>query len=172
MKTTTIGVFPDKQQAEKAIEELKGSGISDGDISCVYRESDGSVVDSESGEKVGSGVMKGATAGAAIGAIAGLVVATGVLPGLGTLFVAGPLATALGLTGATATTVAGAATGAVAGGLVGALKELGVNDVDAELYEDHVEKGEVLVVSRSDKEGAVEVFNNNNAMEIREYVLS
>jgi len=168
MKTTTIGVFPNKMRAEQAINELRDAGVSDTDISCVYRDKEGEIKDSNKGEKVGGGAVKGATTGIVLGTIAGLVVANGVLPGIGTLFVAGPLATALGFTGAAATTVAGAATGAVAGGLVGGLSKVGVDEKDVELYEDHVEKGEVLVISRSNKYIA-DVFSRNNAMEIREY---
>lgn len=168
MKTTTIGVFPNKMRAEQAINELKDVGVPDTDISCVYRDKEGEIKDSQTGEKVGGGALKGATTGVVIGTIAGLVVANGILPGIGTLFVAGPLATALGFTGAAATTVAGAATGAAAGGLLGGLGQLGVDKKDARLYEDHVEKGEILVISRS-KKYIADVFSRNNAMEIREY---
>lgn len=169
MKMTTIGVFPNKSRAEQVINDLRDSGVSDSDISCVYRDNDGDMKDSQTGEKIGDGAVKGATTGAVVGAIAGLVVANGILPGIGTLFVAGPLATALGFTGAAATTVAGAATGAVAGGLIGALTELGVKKEDAMLYEKHVESGEVLVISRSDSANALNIFTNNNAMEVRQY---
>lgn len=169
MKNTTIGVFPNRVRAEEAIKELRDSGISDTDISCIYRDSEGDMKDSQSGEKLGEGATKGAGTGAVVGAIAGLVVANGILPGLGTLFVAGPLATALGFTGAVATTVAGAATGAVAGGLIGALSELGISKEDAALYEKHIEGGEVVVITRSDTSNPLDIFRNNNAVEIRQY---
>lgn len=166
---TTIGVFPNKLRAEEAIEDLRKSGVSDADISCVYRDMDGDLTDSQTGEKIGTGAAGGATTGAVVGAIAGLIVANGILPGLGTLFVAGPLATALGFTGGAAATVAGAATGAVAGGLIGGLANLGVSDEDATLYERHVLSGEVLVISRSDAESALDAFHRNNAVEVRQY---
>ena len=167
--TTTVGVFPNKAKAESVIENLKEEGVMDTEISCVYTNEDGKVKDSQTDEKVGVAAATGATAGAVIGTIAGLVVANGLLPGLGTLFVAGPLAAALGLTGATATAVAGAATGAAAGGLIGGLSKLGVDAADAELYEKHVEKGEVLVICRADDEAVMEVFNRNHASEVRQY---
>ncbi len=169
MKTTTVGIFPNRTRAEQVINELRSSGVDDADISCVYRDADGDMVDSQTSEKVGDGAVKGATTGAVVGAIAGLVVANGILPGLGTLFVAGPLATALGFTGAAATAVAGAATGAAAGGLIGALTELGVDNKDAELYEKHVKSGDVLVISRSDVVDTLDIFRDNNALEIRQY---
>ncbi|MBA3733171.1 DUF1269 domain-containing protein [Patescibacteria group bacterium] len=169
METTTIGVFPNRARAEQAIVELRDSGIADADLSCVYTDKDGEIVNGSTGDKVGAGTMKGATAGAVVGTIAGLIVANGILPGIGTLFVAGPLATALGFTGAAATTVAGAATGAVAGGLLGGLSSLGVAKEDAELYESHVQRGDVLVISRSSSIDALDIFRKNNAMEVRQY---
>jgi hypothetical protein len=169
MKITTIGIFPTKMEAEKAIEELKASGIADRNISCIYADKDGDMKDSMKGEKVGSGVARGAGTGAIVGAIAGLVVANGVFPGLGTLFVAGPLATALGLTGGVATTVAGAATGAVAGGLIGALTKLGIKREDAEMYENHLRQGEVLVITHTDSPVTANILSRYHADEVREY---
>ncbi len=171
--STIIGVFKDRYKAEAAINEIKEMGVADTDISCIYKDSDGDAKDSQTGEKVGSGAVKGATAGGALGAIAGLVVANGILPGLGTLFVAGPLAAALGFTGAAATAVAGAATGAAAGGLIGALSQFGISAKDAELYEEYVRKGEALVIVKTDSEkyDVLGWFRNKGAEEVRNYDL-
>ncbi|MES2623577.1 MAG: low temperature-induced protein [Patescibacteria group bacterium] len=168
--TTTIGVFPNKDKAEFVIEDLKTTGVSDTEISCVYTNNNGDIKDSQTGEKVGTGAAVGASTGAVLGTIAGLVVANGLLPGLGTLFVAGPLAAALGLSGAAATTVAAAATGLAAGGIIGGLSQLGVSTEDAKLYEKHIESGEALVICRTDNVDVVNVFNNHNAMEVRQYI--
>ncbi len=167
--TTTSGVFQNKFKAEVAINELRGMGVPDSEISCIYTGKDGDMKDSQTDEKVGSGAVAGATTGAVIGTVAGLVVANGILPGLGTLFVAGPLAATLGFTGAAATTVAGAATGVAAGGLIGALSQLGVAKADAELYEKHIGRGEALVICRSDDAEVVNVFKKNGAAEVRHY---
>jgi len=169
MTNLTLGVYESHASAETAIKELIAFGVSQSDISYIYTDSEGDMTDGQTGEKVGSGAAVGATTGAIIGGIAGLVVANGILPGLGSLFVAGPLATALGMTGAVATTVAGAATGAAAGGLIGALTQLGVDDTDASLYEALVRKGDVLVVTRTDILGTKEVFERTEAHEVREY---
>lgn len=166
---TTIGVFTTHSAAESAINELKQFGVSAADLSYVYVNEKGNVEDKETGEKVGGGVATGATAGAIIGGIAGLVVANGILPGLGTLIVAGPLAAALGFTGAAATTVAGAATGAVAGGLIGALTHLGVDKQDVSLYEDHVKRGDILVIARGTPSSTEDIFLNHGAIEVRHY---
>ena len=171
MEATTIGVFNNRIDAEGAITELKALGVLDTDLSYVWASSEGKteVVDG-AGTNVAEGAGAGATTGAVVGALAGLAVANGILPGLGSLFVAGPLAAALGLTGAAATTAAGAMTGAAAGGLVGALGGLGVSDTDAEIYEERVRSGGILVTARSSQStGVRNVFTKYNAEEIREY---
>jgi len=168
---TIIGVFKDRHRAENAINELEQLGISKTDISCVYKDTEGDLKDRQTGEKVGSGAVKGATAGGVLGTIAGLVVANGILPGLGTLFVAGPIATALGFTGAAATAVAGAATGVAAGGLIGALSQFGISATDAKMYENYVQKGESLVIVKTDSETpeVLSLFNKLRAEEVRNY---
>lgn len=168
-KHTTIGVYDNHADAEVVINELKALGIDNDDISCVYTDHKGEMSDTQTGEKIGAGAAGGAATGVVVGAIAGLVVANGILPGIGTLFVAGPIATALGFTGAAATTVAGAATGAAAGGLIGALSNLGVDKEDAKLYENLVRKGEVLVIARSESDDVGEIFERTNAKEVRGY---
>lgn len=150
-----------------AIDELKNIGVPDTDISCIYPDIEGDLHDDQKGEKIGSGAASGATTGAVLGTIAGLAVANGILPGVGTLFVAGPLAAALGFTGAAATTVAGAATGAAAGGLIGALSQYGISEADAHLYEERIKKGEALVVCKTDSSDAATVFTSHNAEEVR-----
>lgn len=173
MTNITMGVYTTHTDAEFAINELVASGVKNSDISYIYTNKDGNIEEGQTSEKATSGAIGGGAVGAVIGGIAGLVVANGVLPGIGTFFVAGPLATALGLSGAVATTAAGAVTGAAAGGIIGALTQLGVNSEDAELYESLVRKGDVLVIARTDDSTATRVvFERTNAMEVREYVLS
>lgn len=173
---TIIGVFNNKSDAEMAIGGLREHNIADSDISYVsaHSETVQTVEGGDSGDD--SGVAEGASAGAVtggvVGAIAGLAVANGVLPGLGTLFVAGPIATALGLTGAAATTAAGALTGAAAGGLIGALTGLGASEEEARGYEERIKSGGTLVaatIGDEDEGGVRHVFEKNNAEEIRIY---
>lgn len=170
MEKTIVGVFNDKEEAELAINDLRALGIGDSDISYVYSSEGTTVTEDAGGHKVGEGAAAGAATGAVIGGIAGLVVAAGVLPGLGALFVAGPLATALGLSGGAATTAAGAMTGAAAGGLVGALAGLGINEEEAKIYEERVKLGGILLtVKTSEPDKARGIFSAHNADEIREY---
>lgn len=166
---TTLGVFTTHSAAESALNELKGFGVNEADLSYIYQNKEGELEDDQSGSKVGKGVANGATAGVIIGGIAGLIIANGVLPGFGTLFVAGPLATALGVGTVTATTVAGAATGAVAGGLIGALQHFGVEENDIHLYENHVRHGNILIIARDTTASTKDILTKQGAVEIREY---
>ncbi len=175
MLETTIGIFDVRSDAESAIAELRGLGVLDSDISYIYTspESNEVVVTKAGHSAVGSRAAGGATTGAVLGAIAGFAVANGLLPGFGTLFVAGPLATALGLTGAVATTAAGAMTGLAAGGLLGALTGIGVKPDEALIYEERVKRGGILVTARSTVSDAVrDTFKKFGASEIRQYPVS
>ncbi len=167
---TTAGIFKTHMDAEHAINELHAFGVPTSDISYVYVNVEGEIIDEHTDNKIGSGLASGATGGAVIGAIAGLAIANGILPGLGTLIVAGPLAAALGFTGAAATAVAGAATGAMAGGLIGALANLGVSDSDGTMYESMVRGGEILVVVKTATLATKDIFLNAGAREVREYI--
>jgi len=166
--TTTIGVFNTHAEALHAIDELRAFGVADADISYLYVNADGDLTDAKSGDKVEDGAVSGATTGAVLGAIAGLAVAEGIIPGLGSLIVAGPLAAALGLTGAAASTVAGAATGLAAGGLIGALVNLGISNDDAAIYQDFLRSGKVLVIARA-ATSANDVFARTGAKQIGIY---
>jgi hypothetical protein len=170
---TIIGVFRDRSHAEQAIHDLKALEVQDTDISYVGLNRDNEIeTTAGDGSAVAEGATSGAVTGGVIGAIAGLAVANGILPGLGTLFVAGPIATALGLGGAAATTAAGAMTGAAAGGLIGALGGLGVSETDARDYEERVRSGDALVTAKVDglDEARVRsVYETHGAEEVRMY---
>src|SRR3989344_3145475 len=167
---TVVGIFKDTDSAEKALAEIREAGISDSDISYAYTTQNKIVIEEGDGTKAGQGAAEGAGTGAIIGGLAGLAVANGILPGLGTLFVAGPLAALLGLTGVAATTAAGAMTGAAAGGLVGALAGMGVANDEALVYEKRIKSGAVLVAAKSANPTLVkDVFSKHGVEEINEY---
>lgn len=171
---TIIGIFKDRFEAESAIDELEDLGYNPKDVSVVIKE--GLKVSEVSGSKGGSaaeGAVSGAATGGVLGGLAGLLIGIGVLaiPGIGGLLVGGPIAVALGLTGAAATTISGATTGALAGGLVGGLIGLGVPEETARVYDQKVREGAVLLaVPSSTTEGEEEirkVFNDYKADQIR-----
>jgi uncharacterized membrane protein len=167
---TTIGVFTTHATAEKALQELRAAGVSEGDLSYLYTDTDGDIKDGQNGKKMTTSASVGATTGVIIGGIAGLIIANGIIPGFGSLVVAGPLAEALGVAGATA--LVGGAGGAVAGGFIGALTHLGVDVSDINLYEEHVRKGGVLIIARTEDMRVKKIFEKNGSTATQEYTLS
>ena len=176
MPKMILGIFTEKVDAQDAILELESQGYNPRDISIVMQDKgEATQLADDTGASVSEGIVSGAATGGTIGALAGLLVGTGVLPGLGALLIGGPIAVALGLTGAVAATVSGAATGALAGGLLGALTTLGLSDEDAKLYEKSIHDGGILVAvpSRAGEEAQVEgILIENNASQIKSVEVS
>jgi len=146
---TIIGVFSERVNAEKAIADLERKGYSPRDLSVIVREKD-VVTPVKAGSKGGnavSGALSGAATGGVIGGITGLLIGVGAvtIPGIGAFLIGGPLAAALGLTGAAAVTASGVTTGLLAGGLLGGLVGLGVPEEAARIYEQRVREGAVLL---------------------------
>ncbi len=142
--SSVVAVYPDRSAAERAVRQLHDAGFDLGDLSIVGR-------DIEETEKPcglvsrGDYVQTGAKTGSFFGGMLGLCIGAAflVLPGLGLVVVAGPLAAALlaGIEGA----LAGTALGSLAGALVG----WGVPKDRAIKYEEHVKGGKFLVFVRS-----------------------
>ncbi|HSX57904.1 MAG TPA: general stress protein [Candidatus Saccharimonadales bacterium] len=169
---TVIGVFPARDDADRAIRALDNLGYKSEDMSIIVKDGD---IEHRVGsqDNVTDNVASGAVAGGAIGGLAGLLIGVGALaiPGVGAFLIAGPIAAALGLTGAAATTISGAVTGALAGGLVGAIATLGLPEREARYYEERVREGAVLLavsVSNEQNSGEVEdLFRENRADQVR-----
>lgn len=157
---TVIGVFAHESDAQEALVMLKNNGFEAEDISVMMKDhAMGTEVEHKTGGHLVEGAAGGATTGAVVGGIAGLLVGIGALtiPGIGAFVIGGPLAAALGLTGAAATTVTGATTGAVAGGLIGALMGLGLSKDEAQVYEERLKEGALLVAIPVTEEREAEV---------------
>lgn len=174
MVQTVLGVFADRYDADEAVDELQRMGYDPQNISLVVK--DGEYVEPVRGTKGGaavSGAFSGATTGGVLGGLAGLLIGLGVIaiPGVGPLLIGGPIAVALGLTGAAAATISGATTGIVAGGLVGALARLGVPEEEAHRYEQRVREGAVLLAvpvhSTQDVRIIRDIFEDCNADQLQ-----
>ncbi|MBI2031615.1 MAG: hypothetical protein HYT08_03280 [Candidatus Levybacteria bacterium] len=169
---TLIGIFSNRAEANSAILELENRGYNPKDISIIVRDGIERRVGTKGG-KVTSTAVSGATAGGVIGGLTGLLIGMGAItiPGIGALFIGGPIAAALGFTGAAATAVSGATTGILAGGLVGALAGLGLPEEVAKVYEQRIREGAVLLaVSTQNTQQAEEVrdvFDQRGADQIR-----
>lgn len=143
-----LGVFANRSDAEKALQELRNSGFPMDRVSIIARDADrqDDIAGTEVREKVGDladeGAKVGALSGGALGGLTGLLVGLGTLaiPGIGPIMLAGATATAL------ATTLAGVGIGAAAGGLFGALIGLGIPEERARVYHERVERGDYLLI--------------------------
>lgn len=168
---TIIGVFADRDDVEDAIEELRDTGFEAKDISIVMQNAtEGRDLADDTGANVAGGAATGATTGAVLGGLAGLVSAIAI-PGLGAFFIGGPIAAALGLTGASAATISGATTGALAGGLIGGLMGLGLPREEAEYYEGRVKEGAILVAvpasSITQQDEIIDILDTYDAEDVK-----
>jgi len=139
-RSTVVGVFRERDQAERAIDDLHRSGFGDDQIGFAMRGPEGheDVTTTDTGSHAGSGAAGGMLAGAGIG---GVIAATAALliPGFGPVVAGGILATVLG----------GAAIGAAAGGILGALVGAGVPEDEAHYYEGEFNEGRILVTVKA-----------------------
>jgi outer membrane lipoprotein SlyB len=145
-RTAVAATFETREQAEKAIRELKDRDFTDDNIGVAARDRDeqGRVIE-DTGGHAGAGAATGAVSGGVLGGILGALIGMGalVIPGIGPVVAGGMLATTFGITGGTA--VAGAGIGAVAGGIVGALVGMGIPKHEAEHFETGFKEGRILV---------------------------
>lgn len=178
MKKTIIGVFANREDAEKAINYIHNKfSVPNEDISYIYRNTKNEVkqVDAKdiSSNTPGEGASKGASAGAVVGALAGIAATVGIIPIVGPFFAAGPILAALGVAGAVGTTAAGAVGGAVVGGVIGALANVGVGKEKAKRYEDYVIAGNILLAVNSESSGPIEsAMVGHNAVDVETYSVS
>ena len=181
MARQVLGLFDSLRDAEAAVHDLQRSGISSDDISFVGKTAGGEY--DETGTSIGrasgadatqteEAAGAGAAGGAVVGGLAGVLVGLGALaiPGIGPVLAAGPLAAAIGTTGAAVGAgVVGAAAGAAAGGLLGALMGAGIPEEDAQVYAEGIRRGGTLVGARVNDDqvdAAVDVLDRHNAVDI------
>ncbi len=131
MAKTIAALYEKMATAQQVVAALINAGFSADDISLLTREnshSEDSLHDVRAPE--------GASFGAMIGALVG--VCAFLLPGVGPLLGAGPLAMAI-------SAGIGAAAGAVTGGITAALLDLGIAEEEAHYFAEGVRRGGTLV---------------------------
>lgn len=148
MSKTITRLFDDYADATAAVRELEGLGIPHDDLSIVANNADKRHREHTDRDHDGinddGDVTRGASTGAVLGGAGGLLAGLGLLaiPGLGPIVAAGWLA-------ATAAGVGiGAAGGAATGSIVGALKNAGHTDEEANVYPEGVRRGGSLVSAK------------------------
>jgi hypothetical protein len=151
MAKTVVGLFPsDKQVLSEVLDDLARKTIPAENVSSVRTQPSSAL------EEAGKGAFVGGFGGLAIAA------STLMIPGIGWVAVAGPLATML----------AGAAAGTAAGGLMGALTSKGVPEEHAHFFAEGLRRGGTLIIVNAQNEeqanDAEEVMLNNGAGEVEE----
>ncbi len=133
---TVLSTFADRQQAERAVDELRRKGF-EKEISILAKDNENKGRDQGAMDR-GNNLTSGTATGGVIGGLAGLAVGAGALaiPGIGPLIAAGPIAGML----------SGAATGGVAGGLI----DWGIPAERGKYYEGKIKEGRVLVSVHAD----------------------
>jgi len=142
-RSTVVGVFEDRNQARRAVEELKRLGFRDDQIGVVSHDTegeDGTATTDKTSSHPGQGAAIGAAAGAGVGALWALGIAAGILPGIGPVIAGGILASL----------ITSAAGGAAVGGIAGALIGLGVPAEDANYYEEEFKGGRTIVTVQAE----------------------
>jgi uncharacterized protein (TIGR02271 family) len=140
-RSTVVGVFTDRTQAQRAVAELRQVGFREDEIGVITRDEHGHGTEATSGKgsKVAAGAATGVAAGAGVGALWALGIAAGMLPAIGPVIAGGLLASVL----------ASAAGGAVIAGIAGALIGLGIPEEEAKYYESEVHAGRTLVTVKA-----------------------
>src|SRR5579872_6447612 len=136
--TSVFGIYRDRAQVERVVDELLDQGFRAEDISVLMPDNVGTKdFAHEKHTKAPEGATTGLVAGGVAGGTLGLLAGIGALaiPGLGPFIAAGPIMGAL----------AGVGTGAVAGGLIGALVGMGIPEYEAKRYEGMVKEGRLLL---------------------------
>lgn len=152
MSKSIVGISKSRLEVENAVAALQSQGVSSSEISILIPESGGTpntgtVKATKAPEGATAGVVAGGVAGGTLGLLAGIGALA--IPGVGPFIAAGPIMAAL----------SGAALGAAGGGVVGALVGLGIPELEAKVYEDHIKNGGYLL--------AVHVSEEHSEKEIR-----
>lgn len=149
MSKTITRLFDNYSDAAAAVRDLETFGIAHDDVSIVannahgHHGTNGHANDHDSVDDHGD-VSRGTSTGALLGGTGGLLAGLGLLaiPGLGPIVAAGWLAaTAVGAG-------IGAVGGAATGSLVGALKNAGHTEEEANVYSEGVRRGGTLVSAK------------------------
>ena len=151
-------VFDSRDEAERALSDLRSAGIPESAISIVGRSDEGSgwsgtdrdttgsVTDDHNDEAKGD-VVKGGVIGAGTGALLGIAALA--IPGVGPLAAAGAIAASAIPTGA----AIGAGAGLAAGSIAGLLSDHGVDEEDSRYFEDRINQGGYFVAVHADQAG-------------------
>ena len=153
---TIIGVFSSRSSAENAVSTLRKQGFTNEEINIISKKQG----HQESGENTDDDIMDGTLTGGTLGGIGGLLLGAGALmiPGIGPIVAAGPIAAAIG--------------GAIAGGITGGLIDWGIPAEESHHYEQEVIQGSILAIIRTDAtkvNSVAQILRQNGAKEVKNH---
>jgi hypothetical protein len=149
MADIVSAVFDNSQDAQRAVDWLRDTGVPTTAISVVAQNTTTGTTTTDSmayddlddmddeAEETGKRALTGLGVGAGVGALFGLAAAA--IPGIGPFITAGALANVLGATGGMA--VSGAIVGGTSGALASAFSRWGVTETESRYYAGEVERG-------------------------------
>ena len=156
MNKTVVGIFESEHIAKEAIESLRSAGF-EREISLLAKDqgSDDSDANSMGG---GGTIADGITTGGVLGGIGGLALGAGalVMPGLGPIIAAGP--------------IAGMLSGVAGGGVAGGLIDWGIPEEEGRRYEEKIKQDSIIVAvssSESNIDEAEDILKNHGASEVK-----
>ena len=141
-RSTAVGVFASRQQAERAVDELERAGFGDDQIGFLGpgdTQFEGNTGVGDSDTETEEHATKGAAVGGIVGGLIGAATAL-LIPGIGPAVAGGVLAVAL----------TGAGVGLATGGIVGALTGMDVPEEEARRYEREVQAGRTIVTVKAE----------------------
>lgn len=139
MTKTLTALYDNFDVARDVVEDLVEAGISRDNISFLASRISGVYEEdvTTTGEQTDVSGGEGAAFGAVVGGLIGL--GTALIPGIGPILAAGPLASALLSSGL------GAAAGAITGGVTAALVDMGVPKEEVDTYAETIRRGGAMV---------------------------
>ena len=151
-----VAVYESFDDAKQAVQALDNSDFPSEQISLVTHSVPEEVPQVDVLQS-GDETEKDATKGVSVGGLLGLLLGTPLLmiPGVGPVLIAGPLAAGL--------------TGAIVGGFLGAMAGWGTHEDHVQQYEQQVKEGKLLVVANGDPKQSAEakrVLRETNAEDI------
>ncbi len=167
-RSIVVGVFEDRQNADRAVADLRSAGFRDDQIGLVMRHTDNDLrrgagagtAPTTTGEETYAeeGAVTGLLAGAGLGALAGLGVLSGMIPVIGPAIAGGTLGIL----------VSNAALGAGVAGLTGALIGWGIPEEQARYYHTELEAGRTIVTVKADglSDKAWEILQRHGAYDM------
>lgn len=141
-RPTVVGVFENRRQAERAVEELQRAGFPGDRIGFLARgaaAADSDLAGCDTNTRAEEGMAAGLLTGGAVGALLGAAAAV-LIPGVGLVAAAGAFV--------------GALEGAAVGGVVGTFVGMGIPEDEARLYECELAAGHTLVTVRAEDRAA------------------